>query len=310
MLAAVLTLVFITVAVAAYALMTPLSVETVAVAERLRRVRNAAAPGPKAAAVVLDDEMAVPFTRRVLAPLLEALSRRLHRLTPGTVTERMRRRLVAAGLAPDPARFLVIKVLASTVLLLVGLLLQLGDGSGLFGVVVPPALALLGWQLPELRLSQLIERRRQAMTRALPDVLDLLVVSVEAGLGFDGAIQKVSEKFADPVAGEFKRYLKEVRLGRTRAEALRTLAERSSVPDLRVFVAAVIQADQLGVSMAKVLRAQSEAMRLRRRQRAEERAMQIPLKLIFPLVIFILPSLFVVILGPAVITAVQLFSGQ
>src|SRR5690606_20026233 len=166
------------------------------------------------------------------------------------------------------------------------------------------------WILPEFWVSRLGTQRRATLSRALPDVLDLLSVSVEAGLGFDGAIQKVSEKFPDPTAAEFGEYLKEVRLGKTREEALRNLAERTGLPELKAFAAARIQADRLGVSLSRVLRVQSDQLRTQRMQRAEEAAMQTPIKMVFPLVFFIFPTIFVVLLGPAIIQLVTNFIGR
>lgn len=175
-------------------------------------------------------------------------------------------------------------------------------------MVLAAAGTVLGLQLPEFWLSRTITRRKKALEKALPDVLDLLSVSVEAGLGFDGAVQKVSEKFSEPTSDEFGSFLKEVRLGKPRADALRNLAQRTGLPDMQTFVAAIIQADQLGVSLSKILRIQSEQMRIKRKQKAEERAMQTPIKLLFPLILFIFPTLFVVILGPLVISFLTTFS--
>ena len=159
----------------------------------------------------------------------------------------------------------------------------------------------LGFYLPLIWLNRRIGKRQHDMERALPDALDLLTISVEAGLGFDAAIAKVSEKFDNELGRAFARVNAEVRLGKIRREALRDMANRAGVQDISNFIAAVIQADQLGVSLSKVLRVQSEQMRIRRRQRAEELAAQAPIKMLFPLVFLVFPSIFIVLLGPAAI---------
>jgi tight adherence protein C len=163
--------------------------------------------------------------------------------------------------------------------------------------------------LPVMWLGRRIAARKKAITKALPDALDLLCISVEAGLAFDLALQRVADKWDDELSREFRRVLKDMQLGRSRREALKDLADRTGVDDVQTFTAAVIQADQLGVSMSKILRIQSDQMRVRRRQRAEELAQQAPIKMLFPMVFLIFPALFVVILGPAVPRIFSSFSG-
>jgi tight adherence protein C len=158
----------------------------------------------------------------------------------------------------------------------------------------------LGYTLPGMWLGQQIKKRKKNITKALPDALDLLTISVEAGLGFDVALKRVTEKWDDELSREFKRALSDVQLGRSRREALRDMSDRTGVEDVQTFISAIIQADQLGVSMSKILRLQSDQMRTRRRQRAEEEAQKAPIKMLFPMVFLIFPALFVVILGPAV----------
>lgn len=257
-----------------------------------------------------EEELAEPFTRRILAPLLTRLYRGAMRWTPAGVRQKTRDRLIQAGQPVDTARFLGLKLLmAAVALAATGMLVAAGRGSGGAGraVLLGLALVALAYFLPEFWLSRKITARKKALERELPDVLDLLCVSVEAGLGFDGAVQKVAEKFAEPTAGEFTAYLKEVRLGKPRADALRNLAQRTGVPEMQSFTAAIIQADQLGVSVSKVLRVQSEHMRVRRKQRAEERAMQTPIKMLFPLVFFIFPTIFIVLLGPVLLHYMKVF---
>lgn len=257
-----------------------------------------------------DEELSKPFSERVLRPIFENLYGQLMRLAPASFKERIRRKLLQAGRPVDAASFIGLKTILSSAGLLIGLAgvaFGKSDAPLFTRVVLPVTFAFLGAFLPEFWLSQKVGERKKAFTKALPDVLDLLSVSVEAGLGFDGAIQKVSEKFSEPISGEFYMYLKEVRLGKSRAEALRNLADRTDHHDIRTFTASIIQADQLGASMARVLRMQSESMRLKRKQRAEERAMKAPIKMLFPMMIFIFPTVFLVILGPAVIHIMKNF---
>jgi len=251
-----------------------------------------------------DEEMAQPFVRRVVAPMLERLAASVRRRTPSRVQTALERRLQQAGNPFTPLHFYGAKLLSVAVFGLVGFLLASPRLSSqpLSGILVIGALILLGMRLPEFMLSRMITTRREKIDRALPDVLDLLSVSVEAGLGLDGAIQKVGEKFPEPTSGEFRELLKAIRLGTPRAEALREMAERTGVADMRTFTAAVIQAEQLGVSISRVLKAQAEALRAKRKQRAEEKAMALPVKMLFPLILFIFPTVFIIVLGPVAIT--------
>ena len=166
----------------------------------------------------------------------------------------------------------------------------------------------IGLFLPYILLQQKITKRKIALQQELPDVLDLLTVSVEAGLGFDGALVKLSEKMKGQMVDEFNRMLQEIRIGVSRKDALRALAERCDVQDISLFTGALIQADQLGVSISKVLRIQSLDMREKRKQRAEEQGMKAPIKMLFPLVFFIFPTLLIVLLGPAFLQIIATFS--
>jgi len=159
---------------------------------------------------------------------------------------------------------------------------------------------LLGFMLPGIWLGRRITRRKNEIVKTLPDAIDLLTISVEAGLPFDGAMQRVADKWDNEVSRAFGRVLTELRVGKSRRDALRDMAERSDVPDVTSFVAALVQADQLGISIAKVLRIQSEQMRIKRRQRAEEKAHQAPVKMLIPMTFLIFPSIWIVILGPAI----------
>lgn len=251
----------------------------------------------------VDEEMALPFSQRVLAPLRDRLANLVKRGTPSRVQAALQLKLQQAGNPFTATHFLGMQVSAALVSGLLGLLLALPSikTKPLIGLLLMLMMLLLGWRIPDFMLSRLITARREKIDRALPDVLDLLSVSVEAGLGLDGAIQKVGEKFPEPIAGEFRELLKSIRLGTPRADALRELAERTGVPDMRTFTAAVIQAEQLGVSIARVLKGQAEALRIKRKQRVEEKAMALPVKMLFPLILFIFPTIFIVVLGPVLI---------
>ncbi|HEY0493656.1 MAG TPA: type II secretion system F family protein, partial [Candidatus Dormibacteraeota bacterium] len=206
--------------------------------------------------------------------------------------------------------FEVLKVIAGIIVALVALGL-----AGLLGVSSLPlkgaALGVgfvLGRFLPDIWLNNLIKGRQKELRLALPNALDLLTISVEAGLGFDAAIGRLTEKFKNALSDEFAQVLNEIRLGRPRLEALDEMGRRSGVEELHTFIQALIQSEQLGVGIAKVLRIQSEEMRRRRRQRAEEQAAQAPLKMLFPMIGCIFPTLFIVLMGPAVILIMHTFS--
>ena len=170
------------------------------------------------------------------------------------------------------------------------------------------AISLLGYWLPNVVLTNAVQRRQNQIRTALADSIDLLTICVEAGLGFDAALAHVSKNTSGPLADEFYRTLQEVQLGRSRNEAMRNLADRSDVPELRAFVLAMVQADIFGVSVANVLRVQARDMRVKRRQLAEERAMKVPIKVLFPVLFCIFPALVVVILGPAIMRIADVFT--
>jgi tight adherence protein C len=252
-----------------------------------------------------------PFTERILRPLIRSLASALGRFQqrrartaaapqPEQGAEAIRRKLALAGNPYHwtPADYLGTKAFAG--LVLGGALFFLLSIGGQAGYAIPFGGfgALFGWFAPDLLLRSRTRTRQQQIQRSLPDALDLLVISVEAGLGFDTAIQRLVDKRSDALALEFARVLAEMRVGRARRDALKDMSLRTQVPDLNNFVGAILQAEQLGVSVTKVLSIQAEQMRVLRRQRAEEKAAQLQLKMIFPLAIFIFPALCVVILGP------------
>lgn len=281
--------------------------ETEDVSERIARY------GTRQVTSLQELELEEPFTERVLRPLIRSMAATISRFTPQQVLENQRALLEAAGNPNDwtPADFLGVRGLAAIVLgALPGILLFLSGASLIRVVGFSVGFALLGFLLPGIWINRKIQDRRKVILKTLPDALDLMTISVEAGLGFDQAMSKVAEKWGDnELAKEFNRVITEIRLGKTRREALRDLAERTQVDEIRGFVAAVIQADQLGVSIAKVLRTQSEQMRIRRRQRAEEQAQQASIKMLFPLVFLIFPAIFIVLLGPAVPRIMDALSG-
>jgi len=249
-------------------------------------------------------ELQQPFFDRTVRPMAVRLSGIGRRFTSAKKIGRTERRLAQAGNPGDlrTVDFLGMKVVvagaaAGVVFLVVGVVL----GNIAFGIMVSVAGGVIGFLAPEIWLSRRIKKRRQAILVAVPDTLDLLTISVKAGLGFDAALGKVVEKTSGPLSEEFRRTLQEVRMGKVRRDALRDLTGRTDVPALTNFIAAIIQAEQLGVSISKVLQVQSEQLRIDRRQRAEEAAAKAPIKMLFPLVGCIFPSMFIVILGPAII---------
>ena len=252
-------------------------------------------------------ELSLPFSQRVIVPLLNSIAQFVARFTPQRSLESARHNLELAGNPYNltASQFWAARAGAAIVLgFLIGLVMVVTKAEWSRLVLYPLLAAALGFFLPVLWLSSQISRRKNSIIKSLPDALDLLTVCVEAGLGFDGAMQKVTEKWKDDLALAFARVLQEIRLGKTRREALRDMADRSDVTDVTSFVAAIIQADQLGVSIAKVLRIQSDQMRVRRRQRAEEKAHQAPIKMLFPMVFLIFPSIYIILLGPAILLVV------
>jgi len=252
-------------------------------------------------------ELSQPFTERVLLPLITGLAGFVVRLSPKKSTEVLQHRLDLAGNPYEITRFLGIRVLAALLLggLGIALLFVVKTLPTIQRILLPVAGAGLGYYLPVLSLGHKIRKRQADVIRSLPDALDLLTICVEAGLGFDAAMGKVAEKWNNELSMAFTRVLQEIQLGKLRREALRDMSDRMEVRDVGTFVAAIVQADQLGVSIAKVLRIQSDQMRVRRRQRAEELARQAPIKMLPAIAFLIFPAIFVVLLGPA---AIQLMS--
>ena len=252
-------------------------------------------------------ELQAPFIERTLRPLANSLSGRMNRMASSSFTERTEKRLALAGNPGDlrTADWLGIKAIGAVIGGILFFLLFII--VGFMGLPFPINFAmivvgvLLGYTLPEFWLGGRVKKRQKAILLMIPDTLDLLTISVRAGLGFDAALGKVVEKLKGPLSDEFRRALAEVRVGKARRDALRDIVPRTEVVPLTNFIGAIIQAEQLGVSVSKVLQVQSEQLRIERRQRAEEQAAKAPIKMLFPLVGCIFPSLFIVILGPAII---------
>ena len=247
-------------------------------------------------------ELQQPFSQRVLIPLARAILGTLGKYGPKQSAERLRVSLQQAGNPGNlnPVMFSGIRIALAVILLLLFSFVTFRTMAFFQALMYTAIGGALGYLLPGIWLGQQIKKRKKNIVKALPDALDLLTISVEAGLAFDSALQRVTEKWENELSKEFKRVLTDTRLGRARRDALKDMAQRCGVDDVQTFTAAVIQAEQLGVSIGKILRIQADQMRVRRRQRAEEAAQKAPIKMLFPMVFLIFPALFVVILGPAV----------
>lgn len=249
-------------------------------------------------------EMSLPFSERVIFPFARKLGELAIRFTPQNAMNSISRRLELAGNPGrlDPTMYLALQFLAGFAFGgILFLAVSLGQSKWPLGQKLLLVLGgtLVGFFLPQLWLTSRIGRRQKEVRKAMPDALDLLTICVEAGLGFDAAMAKVSEKWESELSLAFARVIQEIQLGKVRREALRDMADRLGLPEMTSFVAAVIQSEQLGVSMAKVLRIQSDQMRIRRRQAAEEEAHKAPIKMLIPMGLLIFPSLMVVLMTPA-----------
>lgn len=256
-------------------------------------------------------EMTLPFFERVLRPTLDRWGRRLAARNSQHRTQALQEKLNLAGRpwGLTVGGFLVLRIISVIVLGFAATALTVLVALPLPQLLLGPVGGVvLGYLLPDLVLSRRIKGRQKEILLALPSALDLLTISVEAGLGFDAALGRVCEKYRNGLAAEFKQVLNEIRLGRPRLEALDDMARRNKVDELNGFIQAVIQSEQLGVGIANVLRIQSEEIRRRRRQRAEEAGQKAPLKMLFPMACCIFPTLFVVLLGPAALEVLQEFT--
>jgi tight adherence protein C len=252
-----------------------------------------------------DIELEVSFKDRVLLPIFKNMANFATQFTPENQLEETRHQLELAGKAQQTdARTFFASRIMMTLVFAVGsffIFFVATKQSPLNAVLFTAGGTILGYYLPVLQLKGQISRRQQAIIKALPDALDLLTICVEAGLGFDQAMGKVYEKWDNDLAVAFGRVIQEIAIGKIRREALRDMAANMDVPDVTSFTAAIIQADQLGVSMSKILRVQSDQMRVKRRQRAQEKAHQAPVKMMIPMVFLIFPSIWIVLLGPSAI---------
>lgn len=250
-------------------------------------------------------ELSQPFSERVIIPALNWVGRFSARFTPQKVIQDIARQMELAGnpWPIDPATFLTIRFVLGVVL--GGLAVVAFMGSDAWSttdkVMFIGGATLGGFWLPQIMLSSRVTRRQKDIRKAMPDALDLLTICVEAGLGFDAAMSKVAEKWETELSVAFARVIREIQLGKVRRDALKDMSDRLGIPEMTSFVAAIIQSEQLGVSLAKVLRIQSDQMRLKRRQRAEEEAHKAPIKMIIPLALLIFPSIMIIILTPAAI---------
>jgi tight adherence protein C len=266
-----------------------------------------AAPSP------FQQELNKPFAERVLDPGMARLSRVGRRLTREDQLARIRHRLELAGNPPqwDVDRVIALKVLGLVAGLLVGVAVPVLLHAGPLTLIgIATVFGIGGYFAPNMLIYQLGYDRTEQVRRDLPDALDLLTISVEAGLAFDAGLSQVARNTTGPLAQEFFRVLQEMQIGLGRAEAMRSLGERTDVPELRAFVTSMVQADAFGIPIAQVLRVQAKELRIKRTQRAEELAQKVPVKILFPLIFCILPALFVVIIGPAAIQIFHSFSNR
>lgn len=257
-----------------------------------------------------DQELLDPLRERAFKPVMDGLSGLGRRLTPVGYIEKVRLKFVHMGQGDPTAvdRFLALRaatVVGAVLVFIFVFIVNITPFSGKMQLAVGGLLMAVLLIGPDSVLNRKVEDRQKRIQRELPDVLDLLTISVEAGLGFEQALDRVIHAVPGPLTDEFSRMLGETRAGASRADAMRAMDERCNTPELRSFVLAVIQADQFGVSIGRVLRGQAEEMRVKRRQLAQERAQKAPVKMLIPMVFCIFPSLFLVILGPAMISISQ-----
>ena len=262
---------------------------------------------------VRDQELLAPIQERVLKPIVDLLGRLGGRFNPPDYVESVRKKHLQAGISsPDQVeRFLAFRIMGFVfvpVWLIVMLIWNPLNQSGLLQLAITGLGVMIGALGPSNSLTKKVEVRQKAIQRSLPDVMDLLVISVEAGLGFEQAVDRVIQNVPGELSDEFARVLGETRAGASRSDALRSMEERCDAAEVRSFVLAMIQADTFGVSIGRVLRSQADEMRIKRRQRAQEQAQKAPVKMMIPMVFCIFPALFVVVIGPAVVNIIENFS--
>jgi tight adherence protein C len=255
-------------------------------------------------------ELSQPISDRVIIPVARRVGEIVTRFTPQNALQATARKLELAGnpRGLDPATFWALRIIiAVAVAGFLMFIFSIGNIEWSLGrkILVIAGFVLLGFYVPEMLLTSRIQRRQKAIRRAMPDALDLLTICVEAGLGFDGAMQKVSDKWNNELSLAFGRVIREISLGKLRREAMRDMADRIGIPEMTSFVAAIIQSEQLGVSMAKVLRIQADQMRIKRRQIAEEAAHKAPIKMLVPMALLIFPAICIVLMTPALLTMMR-----
>jgi tight adherence protein C len=271
--------------------------------QRRRAVGRAASYGR----VVLNAGDRRSFRERILLPAAASVSRLVLRLSPKTSIEDVSIKLIAAGVKISPQAFLAAKAASAAGGVVFGLLIGSASGNPVSAFLFALIGAVMGYMVPEFLVGSRARSRRDQIRADLPDALDLLAVSVEAGLGFDGALTKITEHTDGPLSDEFALALNEIRIGESRADALKKVAQRTDAQEVAAFTRAIIQADQLGISLGRILRVQAVDTRNRRQAAAEEKAMKAPVKMLFPTVLFIFPTMFIVILGPAMLTLLSVF---
>jgi tight adherence protein C len=255
-------------------------------------------------------ELSQPLTERIIFPIARKLGGLVLRFTPQNAIQQTAHKLEMAGNPGglDPTMFWALRVVGlslGAVLFFVATIAPEGSFLEGRGLMIGIPAAAMGFFLPELWLGGRISKRQTDVRKAMPDALDLLTICVEAGLGFDGAMAKVYEKWDNEVGRAFGRVIREIQLGKLRRDALKDMADRLGVPEMTSFIAAVIQSEQLGVSLAKVLRIQADQMRIKRRQLAEEQAHKAPIKMLIPMALLIFPSICIVLMTPAVLMLMQ-----
>lgn len=289
-----------------YSILSYVKRDSLAISSRLNGIRD-----PESG--YENSELNNPLFTRALKPILDSISKFMLKITPAEIISSLEAKIIKGG---NPGNLTVNEWVNIQALLAAGppalTFLICRESKANIGITVLfiAAEIVLAFVLPGFILGKIITARQKVIQNSLPDVIDLLTVSVEAGLGFDGALMKVVEKKPGPLAAEFEKVLQEIKVGRQKREALKDMAHRIDIQDLTAFVGSVIQADQFGVGIANVLRIQAEQIRLRRRQRAQERAMKVPVKMLLPMVIFIFPTLFIVLLGPVIIQMIRQFSNM
>jgi tight adherence protein C len=266
-----------------------------------------AAYGGEKPLTIEEIELQRPFSERVLRPAIERLGSLLSRSTPQKARQDLLNRLELAGRPGNltPEDFVAVRLVAAAIMAALGFLLGLLLANPVYLVIALAGGAILGYYLPVLWLRQKVEARRTEVQKGLPDALDLLVICVDAGLGFDAALARVTDKYHNALSDLLSKALREVSLGRPRLEALDEMGRNSGVEDLHNFIQAVIQSEQFGTGIGKILRIQADEMRRKRRQRAQERGAQATLKMMLPMVGCIFPTLWIVLLGPAVLILMQ-----